>query len=75
MWKHCNNISCREDKTELDVDGINKVIDALNNDNDVLRFSIYLRSYFMFIKSYIQLITKIMWRENVCTTGIKSIAT
>jgi hypothetical protein len=46
MWQHCNNISCREDRTELDEDGINQQIDMLNIGNDVLRFTIILRLLF-----------------------------
>jgi hypothetical protein len=37
MWQHCNKTNRREYKTELDVDGINQLIDKLNHDNDVLR--------------------------------------
>jgi hypothetical protein len=39
--KHCNNNSCREYRPEFDVDEINQLIDMFNNDNDVLRFSIF----------------------------------
>jgi hypothetical protein len=44
MWQHCNNISCWEYKTELTVDEINQLINTLSNDNDILRFTVILRS-------------------------------
>jgi hypothetical protein len=54
MWQHCNNISFREYRTELDVDGIQQ-IDG-NNDKDVFRFTVTLRLRFMLIKGYMYLL-------------------
>jgi hypothetical protein len=53
MWQHCNNISCREYRTGLDVDGINQLIDTLENDSNVLRFTIILRLCLMLVKAYV----------------------
>jgi hypothetical protein len=50
MWQHCNNNSYREDRMELDVDGINQMSDTFNNDNDDFWFTILLRLCFTFIK-------------------------
>jgi hypothetical protein len=46
----CNNISCWEDRTELDVDGINKLVNRHNSNNDVLRFTNILRLCFKLTK-------------------------
>jgi hypothetical protein len=49
MWQHCINISCREQKTELDLGGINQLIDSLINDYDTLRFITISRLCFKLI--------------------------
>jgi hypothetical protein len=41
---------------ELDVDGINQLIDTLNNDNGILRFTIILSLCFMLIKGYVYVV-------------------
>jgi hypothetical protein len=39
-------------QTEIYIGGINHLIDTLNNDNDIMRFTIILKLCFMLIKGY-----------------------